>query len=441
MNKYLNKFLFYYPATALKGERVRKYLQKYQEFEKLSQNGVADYQLCHFNNLVGHAKNHSDFYAKSLKNASSIKCLSELSELPYVTKETLKYNASEIQTNAHKWPVSYKTTGGSTGQAVTIAKNVDALARERAATWRGYSWAGVDIGDPQARFWGVPLQSISGFKYRAIDLIANRKRYSAFSINDESLYSYFQSINKFKPAYLYGYASFIHEFSQFLKKKDLKLCDSVKAIITTSEVLTDNMRKDIESVTSLRVYNEYGCGEVGSIAHECEHGSLHVMSDNLIVEIDAPKGEPGEIIVTDLFNYAMPLIRYRLGDFATLSNSECQCGRPFPIIEKVHGRAYDLLLRRDETKMHPEIAMYIFEEFKYKYNAVDQFQLIQQTSSQITINLVVNQSYNKILHEDYFTSEFNKVFNGKMSYIFNYTNNIAREKSGKLRLIKSELTF
>ena len=91
--------------------------------------------------------------------------------------------------------------------------------------------------------------------------------------------------------------------------------------------------------------------------------------------------------------------------------------------------------------MHPEIAMYIFEEFKSSYNAVDQFQLIQQTSSQITINLVVNQSYNKVSHEDYFTSEFNKVFNSKMNYVFDYKSNIAREQSGKLRLIKSELNF
>ena len=126
-------------------------------------------------------------------------------------------------------------------------------------------------------------------RYRLIDFIANRQRLSAFDITEESLKRYYKTLSEFKPKYLYGYVSMIEAFAIYLNEHQLKLPSSVLSIITTSEVLTDDSRVTIESATGLRVFNEYGCGEVGSIAHECERGSMHIMSDNLIVEVDGGK--------------------------------------------------------------------------------------------------------------------------------------------------------
>ena len=189
-----------------------------------------------------------------------------------------------------------------------------------------------------------------------------------------------------------------------------------------------------------RVYNEYGCGEVGSIAHECEQGSMHIMAQNLIIEVVNGKrtDKSGKILVTDLFNYAMPLIRYDVGDYATLSELSCPCGRGLPVIEMIHGRAYDMIIDPGGKSHHPEILMYVFEELKTRNPGIDQFQVIQKRHDLLTINLVTGEGYDKTT-EKVTTECIRNVVHRDFTTVFNYTNSIPREASGKLRIIKSEI--
>src|SRR5690606_32007777 len=177
-------------------------------------------------------------------------------------------------------------------------------------------------------------------RYRAMlaDLVANRRRVSAFDLNDDSLARYYRKLQAFRPRYLYGYVSVLEVLARFIMDKGLKPIASVRSIITTSEVLSDAQRTLVESAFGVKIFNEYGCGEVGSIAHECEHGNLHIMADNLLIEVDGDK--EGELIVTDFFNLKTPLIRYRLGDYGRLSGANCSCGRSLPVLDNVYGRAY-----------------------------------------------------------------------------------------------------
>jgi phenylacetate-CoA ligase len=215
----------------------------------------------------------------------------------------------------------------------------------------------------------------------------------------------------------------------------------LKSVITTSEVLDDHSRSLIERVFGVKVFNEYGCGEVGSIGHECEHGNMHIMAENVIIEIDtrnSADGESGEIIVTDLYNYAMPLIRYRLGDYATLSKENCECGRGLPVIKRVHGRAYDMIVDPDGNRFHPEVLMYIFEEFKSRGAGIAQFQVIQTRVDSFLISIVPDKFYKKETEADIVNRIRERIHPG-FSADFRYVNEVMREKSGKLRVIKSEL--
>ncbi len=447
MNTILSKFLFYFPVTTLKGEHVFLYLKKYRQFQFGKPADIEAYQLKHLKKLLRYAAQKSPYYqmlfTKHNIQPDSINSLADLQKIPCLSKADLNANTEQIQTGLPFFRKTAKTTGGSTGQAVTIWKNVTALARERAATWRAYEWADVSIGDAQARFWGVPITAKNRFKYQLIDFVSNRKRLSAFTINHDQFNHYHQELLKLKPKYLYGYVSVIETFIRHLKENDLKLPGSVRSIITTSEVLTDSSRHFIEGYTGLKIYNEYGCGEVGSIAHECKKGNMHIMSDNLIVEIldenDQPS-ETGEIVVTDLHNYAMPLIRYKLADYATRRQGNCDCGCNLPIIEKIHGRAYDLVCKPDGSKAHPEIVMYIFEELKEKHDDIKQFQVVQTAIDSFTINLVMQ---NQVSLQTAIESELQQRMNDKLQhefkYTFNYVSHIKREKSGKIRLIKSML--
>lgn len=445
MNKTLSKYLFYYPATLLRGELVWKYLKQYQEQQWQSKDSLMQYQIVSLKRLLHHAADTVPYYQHVFFDGNidinKIDNLEQLKQIPILTKSDVVSNADELRSTKHFTFISNKTTGGSTGQAVSISKNADALARERAATWRAYMWAGVSIGDIQARFWGVPLSQKRKFFYKVVDYISNRSRLSAFNINNKSLDAYYQKLIRLQPAYLYGYVSMIVDFATFIIDNNYKPIPSLKCVITTSEILNQHSRNIIETAFNTKVFNEYGCGEVGSIAHECEYGNMHIMSENVIVEIDhtnSPDDSSGRIIITDLHNYAMPLIRYDVGDFATLSTDACECGRNLPVIKKIHGRAYDVIKAPDGIKYHPEVIMYIFEDLKSKNVGIKQFQVIQKEIDLLEITIIKDNHYNQST-ETVLTQSIKKAIHPSIRIIYHYTDNIKREASGKLRIIKSNI--
>jgi phenylacetate-CoA ligase len=317
--------------------------------------------------------------------------LEALSAFPLLPKHALQETPDVFRSSDGTGGLSRKTTGGSTGQAVTIFKNRDATAAERAAMWLGYSWFGVEIGDPAARFWGAPFATRNRWAVRLADLAMHRIRFSAFAFSAADLESYWERCRRFRPAYLHGYVSMLTEFAAFLEAtgrdgRELPL----KSVIATAEALSQPQRELLERVFGAPVQIEYGCGEVGPIAYECPEHSLHLMAENLYVEVlredgtAAGAGEPGEIVVTDLTNRAMPLIRYRLGDFG-VPGEACSCGRGLPTLRQVWGRAYDFVLGPDGRRYHGEFFMYLFEDLRKEGLGVRQFKVEQVGPTELRV--------------------------------------------------------
>jgi phenylacetate-CoA ligase len=447
MNKLTAKYLLYYPTVFLKGEKVHKYLKQYLQTQWWHHDEIKDYQITRLFDLLKHAKKYVPFYKTHLNGfeISDIRKIDDLQYLPTISKEDLRVHYNDLLSLKKTILTSTKTTGGSTGEAITIIKTSEALARERAATWRSYLWSGIKIGDPQARFWGVPLTFQSKTKYKIVDFLSNRIRLSAFDFDETSLKEYYTKLIKFRPVYLYGYVSVIETFARFIDSNNLIIPFQLKCIITTSEILTDVTKKYIEKVFDCRVYNEYGCGEVGSIAHECEFGNLHLMSENLIVEVLKGKEyandrESGEIVVTELNNYAMPLIRYRLSDFVEYTDDNCQCGRGLSMISKVIGRAYDMIKAPDGKLFHGEFFLYIFENAKKQNLGVKQFQVIQVERDKLNIKVVPDPNFSdatKYYIKDCIVNRMGI----EVDVNFEMVNEISRERSGKIRLVKTLENF
>lgn len=445
MNSTISKYLFYLPSTYLRGENVSRYLKFARQFQYWDRDDISAFQLDSLRKLVNFAYENSLFY-RNLYDENSVhpndlKELNDFKNFPTVSKQDIVEHFDNIRTKRAYSPlVTHKTTGGSTGRAVTIIKNARALAHERAVTWRSYEWAGVTIGSPQARFWGIPLSQFNQRKYRLIDLVTNRQRFSAFDISPDSFQKFYEKLHRFRPQYLYGYVSVILQFVNFLDENDLTLPDSVTSIITTSEILTETTRTRIGTVTGLKVYNEYGCGEVGSIAHECEQGNMHIMDESLYLEAQSKhhSSDSGSLLVSDFHNYAMPLIRYEVGDNAQLSNDQCSCGRTLSILKKIHGREYDTLYDSQFNPVHPEYVMYVFEEIKDTVGGIKQFQVLQHKDLSMEISLVKEENF---LDQTERTLE-NKLkskFGEGVKFNFRYVDTIRREASGKLRLVKSQV--
>jgi len=437
--------LAYYLAVYLKGERLVKEYKFAKEKQYESIDWIHEHQIREFKKLYMYAYNNIPFYNQLYKKHGL--SLNEeidfdfISRLPSIQKKDIIYSQS-LMTGDTGFSLfaTKKTTGGSTGEPVTIYKNPRALAAERAVTWVGYEWAGISIADRHVRIWGDPIDIKQTLKRRVVDLFANRLRLSAFALSDKQFDDYYHKLVNFKPIYLYGYVSALLSFSEYLSKNDLMLPKTVKSVIATSEVLTPWIKSEMEKNFGVRVYNEYGCGEVGSIAHECESGGLHLMETNLIVEVDAEDGDEGELIVTDLTNYLMPLIRYRIGDYGAIDLSMCKCGRMLKKLKNIHGRAYDCLVRLNGDKVHPEAVMYIFEMVKSKYGAqINKFKVIQKSLAVLDVLLIVPHDKLKSEVEDVIKNELmNKL--PDIEYVnFKYVNRIDREQSGKMRVVVSEV--
>jgi phenylacetate-CoA ligase len=431
----------YLPATLLKGQNVSGRLAQLLRSERVATEERRAQQEAKLTGLVAAARQSCPEYRRRLpKIGVDTMTLEMLREFPTLSKQDLQNYRDGLLSVSRQLFCVEKTTGGSTGEPVTIRKTRDAMAWELAATWRGYEWAGVRIGDKQARFWGVPLTRRGRLQAKLTDFVCHRRRFSAFNFDRTTFGAFHGELTSWRADYLYGYASMIAEFARWHLESGHRLSPPPRAAITTSEVLSPADRSAIQDAFGCRVFNEYGCGELGTIAHECEHGRLHISDENMIVEIldgDRPcgSGEKGEIVVTELNNTALPLIRYRTGDFGALTEEKCPCGRTLGVLSTVFGRAYDFIVAPDGRRFHAEYLMYVFEEAQRNRIGISQFQVRQSALDRIEISVVPAPGGFPEEQQARLTARIHELLGGDMQVSFARVDRIRREPSGKMRVI------
>lgn len=428
-----------YPfALALRGELL-EYHRELRTLHQLQRDAVALEQLrrLRVDQLLVAAREVPYYKALPASLGPARDAGQLLNGFPLLTKSDLQESFQALQ-NPRIRRRSRKTTGGSTGQAVTVLKNPRAVARERAASAMGYAWFGIRMGDPALRFWGSSSTAGRKAKSRLADAAMNRKSVSAFAFNGDDLDRYWDLCVAFKPAYFYGYASMLEEFARHVRQKGLEgHLPGLRAIISTSEPLTAPRREVIRQAFNVPVQNEYGCGEVGPIAYECRAGSLHVMSQSLEVEILSDTGEPcrpgvvGQVVVTDLNNHAFPLIRYAIGDHAAWGRP-CACGLPFPVLAELLGRQYDYLEDGAGRRYHGEAVMYIFEDLREEGFDIPAFQVLQHRPGEARLLLVAPTAPARL---DEKLREMFRIRLGQMELKIERRDEIPRASSGKRRLI------
>jgi phenylacetate-CoA ligase len=305
---------------------------------------------------------------------------------------------------------------------------------------------GCDVGSKTVWLWGLPKGVSAGYdflqwsKFRTF--YRNVAWFNVFNMTKERMVLFTDFLKKFKPSLVIGYVSALFEYAEFLRRSNLRV-PSPKAICLTAEPSNYAQRVTIENAFKARSYDEYGSTEVLRIAAECHHrAGLHVHGDYRYVEIINSKcqstenGEFGRVVVTDLENKVMPLIRYVNGDVARWHENSCTCGINFPLMSAVAGRTYDMI-RLSNGKM---IYGHMFSKVLFNHtNEIRQFQVRQTAINEVRIYIVPGAIGDQRKLESTILCELNKYTDGLVHYSFEIVREIEKEKSGKLRYVKCEI--
>jgi phenylacetate-CoA ligase len=336
-----------------------RYLREFERTQFMSADEIRAIQWRRLQALLQHAYARCPFYRTRFDRAGAspddLHELEDLSVLPPLEKRDIQEQGEDMV--AMNWPrgdLIPNQTGGSTGTPVTFYLSKERKCSRAAATLRHNRWAGWQMGDRAAVIWGAPRdRPADTWKARLRGALLREPLWlDTADITEASLADFHTALLRYRPRIIQAYARSAVVFARYLRANGL-MPHRPHALVTSAEMLEADERRLLEELFGCPVFNRYGCREVSVVASECPaHSGLHIMAEGLYVEIETPHGaaapgEKGAILVTDLLNHAMPLIRYRIGDAGALASGPCPCGRGLPRLERVAGRVTDFLVGCD----------------------------------------------------------------------------------------------
>lgn len=439
MMAFLSRHVFY-PLWDVKDKSKRlkewKRLESQQWWPREKLEALQKERL---SDLIQYAARKSPYY-RELFQAHNIDIshgdLASFGQIPVTTKHDIRNNLNRfISEDFNKEELVNAKTGGSTGISLQLYFDQSCQDFRNAAQLLADRWSGWDLGVKKASVWGNPPVP-QGIKQTLRHHLLDRTIYlDTMDLNPQSMGEFVQRWRAEKPGAVFGHAHSIYIFAKYLVEEgvtDLRPA----GIVATSMMLLEHERELIELAFDCKVTNRYGCEEVGLIACECEeHRGMHLNLPHVYVEFldanDQPvkPGEPGKIVLTDLNNRAMPLIRYRVEDVGVYSDRHCACGRGLPFLERLEGRVADFLKLPGGGQV---AGISLVERTLTKVPGVEQMQLVQEAQNEILINRVKGREYNDQTDAN-LISALREVFNEQVALIIQDVPSIPQEASGKYR--------
>ncbi len=424
------------------------YLQHLKTVEKMHHRPidvVRKDQVQRLKSIVRHASEQTEYYRDLFCEynitPNSINSLADLQRLPLLTKDDIRANMARMTArNISKKKLIPKKTSGSTGVSLELFVDVDSAQWKRAVTTSFDRWAGWNIGESVGAIWGNPECRQNWRMYLRNILLTRHICLDTLEMDEPSMRDYHATLLKKKPAILFGHAHSLFLFARFMEQNGLSGIRP-QGIISTCMVLHNFERETIERVFSCRVTNRYGCEEVSLIACDCPHGNMHLNCDTLIVEFirdgkPVLPGEAGAIVVTDLTNYGMPIIRYKVGDVGVPSAREdCPCGCTYPILDSLEGRVADYVVTPDGKYIS---GISLTENFAMHLPGVKQMQIVQERTDFLIYRIVKGELFSEqtVLDLGRLSKER---FGDLLGYQVEYVDSIQSEDSGKYRFCISKI--
>jgi phenylacetate-CoA ligase len=415
----------------------RQYLEKTQWWKKRELKRLQNKRL---RALLKHAYENVPYYHECFRNSSirpdDIKSASDLSKLPILKKKTIRQQSGKmVASDFPKRELVPQYTSGTTSSPLGLYRSKADLSWGVGAEFRGYGWAGYEVGDKRALVWGFGPEQVNSFTFRLKSYLMRDEFLNAKHISQNAIASFAERMHSFKPDFVRGYCGATTMFATFLLQSD-RYKIRPKVVFTSGETLLPHYRKTIEHAFGCKVYEYYASTEMSHIAAQCgHHEGLHLSEENIVLETvedseAAASGEEGKVLLTNLHNYAMPFIRYDIGDMARVFPDTCSCGRGLSLM-KPTGRTYEYfestsgefsVLRDLET---------VFEDLPIR-----DFQVVQESLDEIVIKIVTRLGFTEA-HKRFILR--NIIAHGPAKIRIELVDSIPLESSGKTRHLVSKI--
>lgn len=381
-------------CKTIKQRHSRRILAFLAESQYWRPEKIRAYQFEKIKSLLFHAHRNVPYYRKVFADMGitpeDIRTREDFARLPFLTKDIIRNNRQDlVAENVKENHLKPNSTGGSTGAPLHFFQDEKYELWADAARIRGwYHIAGCNYWDKTAVIWGAMHEVKEDFslKDRVRDFfVYGDVMLNAFNLSNDRKKKFLSYCRLARPQLLRGYTTALKDMARFLEESS-QVFPQVKGIILCAETVDDHTQDYIERIFKAPSYNTYGGRELSLIGMECgEHNGLHEISENNYVEYESVVltgyENAGNLIITNLNNYAMPFIRYRIGDIGVPGEEGvCRCGRGLPRLQKVIGRTTEVFSFMNGIRIAGEMFIHLMKDFP-----LSEYQFVQNSERSVIL--------------------------------------------------------
>ena len=397
--------------------------------------------------MLQHAKSSIPYYQQHVKKLNmpknGIEAIDQLDQWPFLDKDIIRREGTSLLSKDCDTRGTYwNTSGGSTGAPVRIKQDKFYLACSRYITFQQKMSTGFKLGDPWLKIWGDEREILHGkraLRQQVLDKIKNLQMLNSFCMTEVDKRNILIKIEKTSPSLIVAYVQSIYELAKFARENDFGGFN-IGGVIVSAGTLYPFMKKEIQDVFQVPVFNRYGSREVGNISISIPGESVMAISKGCWIEVvdengkRSPLGVEGEIVVTSLINYSMPLIRYRIGDRGIIGERDFTAGETSLVLENVTGRSVDLFRTISGAHVDGEY----FTHLMYHREWLSRFQVEQLGLEHILVKLCTETAPKSCEIED-IENKIKLVMGDNCVVEFEFLSSLPDPPSGKFRYTLSNI--
>lgn len=434
------------PACRGLGRRLRRW----RELQWLPAPELQERQRRAVAAMLQHAWRTSPFYRERFTAAglreADLRGPAALAVLPPLTRSELRQSLDRIVAQGYpRTRMQQAASGGTTETPVPLLRDQEAVRDKRSVQAALWEWAGVRPGERTLNLWGAQADfpAHPSWRWRLYDQTLMRRRWLPTSrLGEERFEQYREALNQLRPRAIMAYPTPLQLFCEHLERSGRPYWRP-RTAVCTAEAVSPQARQQIERTLGCPVFEQYGSREFGLVAGECEmHCGLHLNPLAAYVEFAPLPGAgaegPFELLVTDLLNHGMPLIRYRINDCAARGEMAwgCGCGRGFPLLPPILGRTGDVF-RLPDGSLVPGVAL---NRMPRLAPGIARIQMIQETLTRFTLRYVPADTFTAG-DLDVARGTLAQFFPPGTDWSFEPVAEIPREASGKTRFCISKVKW